>query len=100
MMRQVSSPVRRGTRGKGQKWTSPVCLPSDKRRYNRQAKDADRLGPKGHWSGYRVSDIPCHGQPTLPADREHLCGLTGFVAVWCLIIWRQTFEALSDYVLR
>ena len=30
MMRQVSSPVRRGTRGKGQKWTSPVCLPSDR----------------------------------------------------------------------
>src|SRR3989442_3883165 len=47
-------------------------LPSDKRRYNQQAKDADRLEPKGHCSGYRVSDIPCHGQPTLPADREHL----------------------------
>jgi hypothetical protein len=61
MMRQVSSPVRRGTRGKGQKWTSPVCLPSDKRRYNQQAKDAERLEPKWHCSGYRVSDIPCHG---------------------------------------
>ena len=47
MMRQVSSPVRRGTRGKGQKWTSPVCLPSDKRRDEHQAQDADRLEPKG-----------------------------------------------------
>jgi len=72
MMRQVSSPVRRGTRGKGQKWTSPVCLPSDKRRKNEQAKDAERLGPKRHCSGNRGSSFPCHGHPTLPANREHL----------------------------
>jgi hypothetical protein len=51
MMRQVSSPVRRGTRGKGQKWTSPVCLPSAKRRDERQAKDAARLEPKGTGAG-------------------------------------------------
>ena len=51
MMRQVSSPVRRGTRGKGQKWTSPVCLPSAKRRHLKQAKDAERLGPNGTVAG-------------------------------------------------
>jgi hypothetical protein len=28
MMRQVSSPVRRGARGKGQQWTSPVAYPA------------------------------------------------------------------------
>ena len=30
------------------------------------------LGRKGHWSGYRVSIIPCHGHATFPAEREHL----------------------------
>ena len=30
------------------------------------------LGQKGHCSGYRVSIIPYHGHPTLPAEREHL----------------------------
>ena len=30
------------------------------------------LSQKGHWSGHRVSSLPCHGHPTLPADREHL----------------------------
>jgi hypothetical protein len=44
----------------------------DKGRNKRQAKDAERLGPKGHWSGYRVLPLPGHGQPTLPANREHL----------------------------
>ena len=42
----------------------------DKRRDEQQAKDAARLEPKRHWSGYRVSIIPCHGHPTLPAERE------------------------------
>ena len=42
------------------------------RRHLRQAKDAERLGPKRHWSGYRVLPFPCHGHPTLPAHREHL----------------------------
>lgn len=28
------------------------------------------------------------------------CGLTGFVADRRLIIWRQTLETLSDYILR
>src|SRR5262249_39108837 len=43
-----------------------------KRRHLRQAKDAERLGPKRHCSGYRVLLLPCHGHHTLPADREHL----------------------------
>jgi len=43
-----------------------------KRRYLRQAKDADRLGPKGHRSGYRVLLLPCHGHGTLSAHRAHL----------------------------
>jgi hypothetical protein len=30
------------------------------------------LSQTGHWSGYRVSRIPCHGHTTLPAEREHL----------------------------
>ena len=29
---------------------------------------------------------------------EDICGLTGFVADPRLIIWRQTLEALSDYI--
>jgi hypothetical protein len=38
-------------------------LPSDKRRYNRQAKDAERLGPNGTGAGtgscfYPVMDTP------------------------------------------
>jgi hypothetical protein len=44
----------------------------DTRRYRRQAKDADRLGPTGHRSGYRVVLFPCHGHGTLLAHREHL----------------------------
>src|SRR4029434_5546560 len=43
-----------------------------KRRHLRQAKDAERLGPKRHCSGYRVLLLPCHGHTTLPANREHL----------------------------
>src|SRR5215467_14714150 len=43
-----------------------------KRRHLRQAKDAERLGPKRHCSGYRVLLFPCHGHHTLPANREHL----------------------------
>ena len=42
------------------------------RRHLRQAKDAERLGPKRHWSGYRGLPFPGHGHPTLPAHREHL----------------------------
>src|SRR5712691_9025520 len=44
----------------------------DKRRYLRQAKDADRLEPTWHGSGYRVVLLPCHGHGTLSANREHL----------------------------
>src|SRR5215471_17094378 len=72
MMRQVSSPVRRGAGRKGQETDLARGLPSDKRRKKRQAKDAERLEPKRHRSGYRVLSLPCHGHPTLPANREHL----------------------------
>src|SRR5215831_20780317 len=43
-----------------------------KRRKNEQAKGADRLEPKRQCGGYRVSSVPCHGQQTPPAYREHL----------------------------
>ena len=72
MMRQVSSPVRRGAGRKGQEMDLARGLPSDKRRKKKQAKDAERLGPKWHCSGYRGLLFPCHGHGTLSANREHL----------------------------
>jgi hypothetical protein len=53
-------------------WYGEHMCTLDKRRKKEQAKDADRLDPKWGCSGYRVSLIPCHGHPTLPANREHL----------------------------
>src|SRR5215831_4805481 len=53
-------------------WYGEHMRTLDKRRDEHPAKDADRLAPKRHWSGYRVSRIPCHGHVTLPAEREHL----------------------------
>jgi len=47
--------------------------------------------PNGAGMGYRLM-ILYKPSPKVGKNR--------FVAVWCLIIWRQTFEALSDYVLR
>ena len=44
----------------------------DKRRDAHPAKAAERLAPPGHGSGDRGSLLPCHGPPTLPADREPL----------------------------
>src|SRR5919109_166483 len=53
-------------------WYGEHTCTLDKRRDEQQAQDAERLEPKRHWSGYRVSIISCHGHPTLPAEREHL----------------------------
>ena len=33
----------------------------EKHRHRKQAKDAARLEPKGHCSGYKDSLLPCHG---------------------------------------
>src|SRR5437763_16757933 len=49
----------------------PRCT-LDNRRYLRQAKEADRLGPQWPRSGYRVLRLPGHGHGTLSAHREHL----------------------------
>src|SRR5215510_245085 len=53
-------------------WYGEHMRTLDKRRDEHQAKDAARLEPKRHWSGYRVSRIPCHGHVTLPVERGHL----------------------------
>ena len=64
MMRQVSSPVRRGAGRKGQETDLARGLPSGKRRDTGQAKGADRLEPKkGTVAGtgfhpYPVMDTP------------------------------------------
>jgi hypothetical protein len=44
-----------------------------------------------HTASHGASMVGKHG---------HVCGLTGFVADRRLIIWRQTPETLSDYMLR
>jgi hypothetical protein len=53
-------------------WEGKHTCTLDKRRQKQQAEEADRLGPTGHRSGYRVVSVPCHGHPTLPAHREYL----------------------------
>jgi len=63
MMRQVSSPVRRGAGRKGQEMDLARGLPSDKRRKKKQAKDAERLEPKGTVAGTGACFSPVMDTP-------------------------------------
>jgi hypothetical protein len=53
-------------------WYGAPMGTRDTRREKRHASEADRLEPKGHRSGSRVSPVPGHGHRTLPADRAPL----------------------------